>query len=191
MERFNALGRGTQLMLVGAVLLLIDSFFRWQEISIDVLGVEASGGVSAWDDIGGIVMGLLTIVLLAWIVARLAAVDIPIPVSAAMTSGVLAFLIFAFALLKNLIDDYSTFWSYLGVAFAAVIAVGAWLQIQESGGIESLKSEATSLGSSGAAAPAAAPAEPAAEAPAPAAPAEAAPAEPAEGESSSEEESST
>ena len=42
MERFNALGRGTQLMLVGAVLLLIDSFFRWQEISIDVLGVEAS-----------------------------------------------------------------------------------------------------------------------------------------------------
>src|SRR3990172_1351309 len=155
MERFNALGRGTQLMLVGAVLLLIDSFFRWQEISIDVLGVEASGGVSAWDDIGGIVMGLLTIVLLAWIVARLAAVDIPIPVSAAMTSGVLAFLIFAFALLKNLIDDYSTFWSYLGVAFAAVIAVGAWLQIQESGGIESLKSEATSLGSSGAAAPAA------------------------------------
>ena len=191
MERFNALGRGTQLMLVGAVLLLIDSFFRWQEISIDVLGVEASGGVSAWDDIGGIVMGLLTIVLLAWIVARLAAVDIPIPVSAAMTSGVLAFLIFAFALLKNLIDDYSTFWSYLGVAFAAVIAVGAWLQIQESGGIESLKSEATSLGSSGAAAPAAAPAEPAAEAPTPAAPAEAAPAEPAEGESSSEEESST
>lgn len=191
MERFNALGRGTQLMLVGAVLLLIDSFFRWQEISIDVLGVEASGGVSAWDDIGGIVMGLLTIVLLAWIVARLAAVDIRIPVSAAMTSGVLAFLIFAFALLKNLIDDYSTFWSYLGVAFAAVIAVGAWLQIQESGGIESLKSEATSLGSSGAAAPAAAPAEPAAEAPAPAAPAEAAPAEPAEGESSSEEESST
>ena len=188
MERFNALGRGTQLMLVGAVLLLIDSFFRWQEISIDVLGVEASGGVSAWDDIGGIVMGLLTIVLLAWIVARLAAVDIRIPVSAAMTSGVLAFLIFAFALLKNLIDDYSTFWSYLGVAFAAVIAVGAWLQIQESGGIESLKSEATSLGSSGAAAPAAAPAEPAAEAPAPA---EAAPAEPAEGESSSEEESST
>ena len=191
MERFNALGRGTQLMLVGAVLLLIDSFFRWQEISIDVLGVEASGGVSAWDDIGGIVMGLLTIVLLAWIVARLAAVDIRIPVSAAMTSGVLAFLIFAFALLKNLIDDYSTFWSYLGVAFAAVIAVGAWLQIQESGGIESLKSEATSLGSSGAAAPAAAPAEPAAEAPTPAAPAEAAPAEPAEGESSSEEESST
>lgn len=147
MDRFNALGRGAQLMLVGAVLLLITMFFRWQEISVEVLGVEASGGVSAWDDIGGIIMGLLTIVLIAWLVARLAAVEIPIPLSAAMTGGVLAFLIFIFALLKNLTDDYSTFWSYLGVAFAALIAVGAWLQIQESGGIESLKSEIPSMGS--------------------------------------------
>ena len=67
---------------------------------------------------------LLTIVLIAWIVARLAAVDIPIPVSAAMTGAVLAFLIFAFALIKNLADDYSTFWSYIGVALAALIAGG-------------------------------------------------------------------
>jgi hypothetical protein len=170
MDRFNALGRGTQLMLVGAVLLLIDMFFRWQEISVEVLGVEASGGVSAWDDLGGIIMGLLTLVLLAWIVARLAAVEIPIPVSAAMTSAVLAFLILAFAVIKNLTDDYSTFWSYLGVAFAALIAVGAWLQIQESGGIENLKSEIPSRGS--AATPSA---PPPSETPAPPAPPPAAP----------------
>ena len=47
---------------------------------------RGSAGVSAWDGFRGIVMGLLTIVLIAWIVARLAAVDIPIPVSFAMTS---------------------------------------------------------------------------------------------------------
>jgi hypothetical protein len=154
-------------MLVGAVLLLITTFFHWQEIDLEILGVDASPGVSAWDDIGGIIMGLLTIVLIAWLVARLAAVDIPIPLSAAMTSGILAFLIFIFALIKNLTDDYSTFWSYLGLAFAALIAVGAWLQIQESGGIESLKSEIPSMGSTSSTAAPSAPEPPAAAAPPP------------------------
>lgn len=172
MERFNALGRGTQMMLVASILLLIDSFFRWQEVEFDLgaLG-EGSAGVSAWDNFLGIVMGLLTIVLLARIVARLAAVDIPIPVSFAMTSAVLAFLIFACALLKNLTDDYSTFWSYIGVGLAFLIAVGAWLEVQAAGGVEHLKSQIPS--SAGAAAPAA-------ETPAPAPPpaAEAAPAAP-------------
>ena len=158
MERFNALGRGMQLMLIGSVLLLISTFFHWQEIDIDLgpLG-SANAGQNAWHGFWGIAMGLLTIVLIAWIVARLAAVDIPVPVSAAMTGAVFAFLIFAFALIKNLVDDYSTFWSYVGVALAALIAVGAWMQIQESGGIESLKTEATSLGSSGGTATATAP----------------------------------
>jgi hypothetical protein len=123
-------------------------------------------------------MGLLTIVLLAWIVARLAAVDIPIPVSAAMTGAVLAFLIFAFALIKNLADDYSTFWSYIGVALAALIAVGAWMQIQESGGLETLKSEIPSMPSSSADAQTAPPPPPPAEpAAAPEMPSEAASAE--------------
>jgi hypothetical protein len=178
MDRFNALGRGAQLMLVGSVLLLITTFFHWQEIDLEVLGVSASPGVSAWDDLGGIVMGLLTIVLLAWLVARLAAVEIPIPVSAAMTGGVLAFLIFIFALIKNLTDDYSTFWSYLGLAFAALIAVGAWLQIQESGGIENLKSEIPSMGSTGSSATAPQPPAAAAPPPPPAAEPESTPEEP-------------
>ena len=149
MERFNALGRGTQIMLISSVLLLIISFFNWQEVEFDLgpLG-EGSAGVSAWDDIGGILMGILTIVLLARIVANLAAVNIPIPVSFAMTSAVLAFLIFALALIKNLTDDYSTWASYVGVVLAALIAVGAWMEIQAAGGVESLRSEASSFGGS-------------------------------------------
>jgi hypothetical protein len=171
MDRINALGRGTQIMLVASVLLLIDSFFRWQEVEFDLgpLG-GGSAGVAAWDNFLGIVMGLLTIVLLAWIVARIAAVNIPIPVSPAMASAALAVLILAFALLKNLTDDYSTFWSYLGVALAALIVVGAWLEVQAAGGMEHLKGQMPSSGG------AAAPAAPAAAAP-PAAP-EAPPAAP-------------
>lgn len=103
MERFNALGRGMQLMLVAGVLLLISTFFNWQEVEFD-LGPLGSGsaGQNAWNGFWGVVMGLLTIVLVAWLIARLAAVEIPLPVSAAMVGAVLAVLIFLFALIKNL-----------------------------------------------------------------------------------------
>lgn len=159
MDRFNALGRGAQIMLVSSVLLLIISFFNWQEVEFDLgpLG-EGSAGVSAWDDIGGILMGILTIVLLARIVANLAAVNLPIPVSFAMTSAVLAFLIALLAIVKNLTDDYSTWASYVGVVLAILIAVGAWMEVQAAGGVDSLKTEASGFGGSGGAATAAAPA---------------------------------
>jgi hypothetical protein len=181
MDRLKALGRGTQLMFIASVLLLIISFFNWQEVDFD-LGALGSGspGVSMWDDIGGIIIGILTIVLIARIVARMAAVDVPIPLSFATTSFVLGVLIAVLAVVKNLTDDYSTWASYVGVVLAILVAVGAWLEVQDAGGVEHLKSEASSLGGSGggaataapaAAAPAAPPA-PAAETPAPAAAAE-------------------
>jgi hypothetical protein len=159
-------------MLVGAVLLLIDTFFNWQSVDLPGLG---SVGVSAWDDIGGIIMSLLTIVLIAWIGARLAGIDIPLPVSASLVGALLAVLILALAIIKNLQDDYSSFWAWLGMALAIVIAVGAWLEIQASGGVEKLKSEIPSMSSSRAAAT-----EPPTHAAAPPPPApEAAPPEPA------------
>jgi hypothetical protein len=71
-------------------------------------------------------------------------VDIPIPVSYAMTSAVLAFLIFVLALLKNLTDDYSTWASYVGVVLAFLIAAGAWMEIQAAGGMEHVRSQSPS-----------------------------------------------
>jgi hypothetical protein len=183
MDRFNALGRGMQIMLVAGVLLLIDTFLAWQKVTVTILGVEASSSANAWHGFWGVVMGLLVIIMVAWLIARLAAVDLPLPVSSAMVSATIAVIIFLFALIKNLADDYSTFWSYLGVILAALIAVGAWLQVQESGGIETLKAEATSMGGSGggsaATTTAEAPTTPAAPPAAPASPPPAAAAEPA------------
>jgi hypothetical protein len=164
MERFNALGRGMQLMLVGSVLLLIDLFLPWQKYTGPFAdAIEAAGGdlsVTAWHGFGGWVLGILTVVLIAWIVARLAAVEIPIPVSAAMTAGVLAFVILIVAVLKNLVDDYSAWGSYVGIILALVIAAGAWMQIQESGGLETLKSELPSMPAAASAPTAEAPATP-------------------------------
>ena len=142
MDRFNALGRGTQIMAVAGVLLFIDLFLRWQEVEFDLgpLG-EGSAGVSAWDNFLGIILGLLTIILLAWVAVRLASVDIPLPVSTAMTAALIGVLILFFAVVKNLTDDYSTIWSYIGVVLAIIIAAGAFQTVQEAGGIETLKSE--------------------------------------------------
>ena len=168
MERFNALGRGTQMMLVGAVLLLIDLFLPWQDFDVgglaDALGVDAS--FSGWRGFGGIALGLLTIVLLAWIIVRLASVDIPLPVSTAMTAALIGTLILIFAVIKMLtiIGDEATIWSWIGLGLAILIAVGAFKTVQEAGGVETLKSEASNMGSASGAATSAPDAAPAAEA---------------------------
>ncbi|HKX47575.1 MAG TPA: hypothetical protein VJM06_02845 [Gaiellaceae bacterium] len=160
MERFNALGRGAQLMLIGGVLLFIDLFFPWQDFDVgglaDELGVDAT--FSGWRGVG-FVVGLLTIVLLAWLIVRIASVNIPLPVSTAMTGALLGTLILVFTIIKllTILGDEATIWAWVGTALAVVIAVGAFMTVQEAGGVDTLKSEASSLGGSGgtAAAPAA------------------------------------
>ncbi len=174
MERFNALGRGAQLMLVGAVLLLIDLFLPWQDFDIgglaDELGVDAS--FSGWRGFAGVVLGLLTIVLLAWLIVRLASVNIPLPVSTAMSAALLGTLILIFAIIKllTILGDEQTIWAWIGVALAVLIAVGAYMTVQEAGGVDTLRTEATSLSSS-VGAPRAAGGAAAAETPPPPAPA--------------------
>ena len=149
MERFNALGRGAQLMLVGGVLLLIDLFLPWQDFDVggiaDELGVDAS--FSGWRGFRGVVLGLLTIVMLAWLIVRLASVDIPLPVSTAMTGALLGVLILIFAVIKilTILGDETTIWAWIGLALAIVIAVGAFQVVQEAGGVDQLRSEIPSM----------------------------------------------
>jgi hypothetical protein len=141
MDRITALPRGMQLMLVGGALLLIDTFFHWQSVSL--LGITASR--NAWHG-WGVLVGLLTIVLLVWLVARIAAADIKLPVSDTLAGAVLGALIFLSTLLKVLVDnDFRTFWAWLGLLLAAAVAVGAWLQVTAGGGMETLRTEASGM----------------------------------------------
>jgi hypothetical protein len=179
MDRFNALGRGLQVMLVAGALLLIDTFLNWQEIETPI----GDFGQSAWHGFGGVLLGILVIVLLAWIAARLAAIDIPLPVSQTLVAAALGLAIFVVALLKNLVDDYSSFWGYVGLILAALIAVGAWMQVQATGGMETLRSELPAMQTSSppaTTAQAPPPSEPAAPPPPPPPPPAAAPETPAE-----------
>jgi len=182
MDRFNALGRGAQLMLIGGVLLLIDLFLPWQDFGnefSDAVGVDAS--FSGWRGFGGVLVGLLTIVLLAWVIVRLASVDIPLPTSTAMTAAIIGTLILIFTIIKllTILGDEATIWAWIGLALAIVIAVGAFKAVNEAGGVETLKTEANSLSSSMGGSGAAATAAPAAATPAAAAPPASEPAPPA------------
>jgi hypothetical protein len=174
MERFNALGRGAQIMLVGAVLLVIDLFLPWQDFGggiADELGIDAT--FSGWRGVGA-VLGILAIIVVVWLAVRLAAVDLPIPVSTAMISAALGALVLLFGVLKwiTIIDDEATIWAWIGLVLSIAIAVGAWLTVQAAGGMATLKTEMPSRPASSTS-----PAPPAAAAPPPAAP-EAAPSEP-------------
>lgn len=143
MERLSALDRGAQLMLLGGVLLVLDSFFPWQEIELLDIPVASA---SAWHGFWGWSMGLLALALVAWLVLRVLRVEPTLPCSDALLGGALGGLVFLSALLKNLTDDHSTFWSYLGVGLAALVAVGAWLELQEAGGVGTFRSRAGRAG---------------------------------------------
>jgi hypothetical protein len=169
-------------MFVAGVLLLIDTFLSWEKYDgpgsefAEQLGVTDELSRNAWHGVG-LIVGLLTVVLVAWLIVRLAAAEIELPVSHAMTGAVLGILILMFTVIKVLADtDYRTIWAWIGLVLAIVIAVGAWMSVQEAGGVDNLKSEATSMtgsggsGGGGESAPAASTPPPAAPPAAPAAP---------------------
>lgn len=152
MDRFNALGRGAQIMLVAGVLLLISLFLPWQDFDVggiaDELGVDASW--SGWHGAVGIILGLLTIALVAWLIVRLLAIDLPLPISQAMTSALLGGLVALFGIIKllSILGDEQTIWAFIGTILAILVGVGAWLEVQSAGGIDTLKSEIPSSSAS-------------------------------------------
>jgi hypothetical protein len=128
MPDLRTLSTGAKLALGAAVLLLLDTFLKWQSVDLGPISV----GQSAWHGFWGVLLGLLTLVMIAWLVARVLGVALPeLPIPARTITLALGALILLFALIKNLADDYSTIWSYIGVVLAAGVAAGAWLMSQE------------------------------------------------------------
>ena len=63
-----------------------------------------------------------------------------------MVAAGLAAIVLLFALMKTLVDDFSTKWSYIGIVLAGVLAAGAWLDVQAAGGVDHVRSEMSSMG---------------------------------------------
>ncbi len=128
----KALSTGTKIILGAGLLLLIDTFLAWQKVSVKLGDVEvASASQNAWHGFWGVVMGLALIALLVWVGLQIAKVEINLNVPEKTVTAVLAGVVLVFAVLKNLIDDYSAWPSYVGIVLAAVVAAGAWMNLQE------------------------------------------------------------
>jgi uncharacterized membrane protein YgcG len=142
MDQLKGLPLGRQLILGAGVLLLIDTFLDWQQVSF----LGHSAGQSAWHGFWGIIMGLALIALLAWTIARAFEITHPVNAPDGITSLSLTILILLFALIKALTDDAVHWPAWLGVILAAVMTYGAWLVYSASG--ESLPSVGSMGGSS-------------------------------------------
>ncbi len=147
MEQLSALSTGRKLMLGAGLLLLIDTFFNWQSVSIGPVSV----GQSAWHGFWGVLLGLMTIALLAWVGARAFGVALPANVPDGLLTLGLGALIVLFAVIKALSDSYTAWPAYVGIVLGALVAVGAWLNFQDSG--EALPTFATATAGSPSAAP--------------------------------------
>jgi hypothetical protein len=150
MEQLSALSTGRKLILGAGLLLLIDTFFHWQSVSIQGLG---SYGVSGWHGFWGVLIGLMTIAILALVVGRVLGVAVPDNVPDGLVTLVLGVLIVLFALIKALSDSFTAWPAYVGIVLGAGVAAGAWLNFQDSG--EALPNFATSTTTAAPAAPSA------------------------------------
>jgi hypothetical protein len=129
MDKLNALPLGRKLVLGAGVLLFIDTFLQWQQVSFGPI----SAGRNAWHGFWGVLMCLMVIALLLWTVARVFGVALPGNEPDGLVTLALGVLIPLFALLKAITDDAVHWPAWVGVILGAVVAYGAWLVFSESG----------------------------------------------------------
>ena len=138
---------GSKVVAGLGVLLLIDSFLHWQEVSFGPI----SAGVSMWHGLG-VIVGLLLLAILAWEAAQIAGIKVAVgPLSPSMVTAALSALLVLFTLLKVLTNDYVHVWAWIGLLLTLGIAAGAWLGMKAAGeSLADLKSSVASAASNAA-----------------------------------------
>ena len=130
MDKLAELSHGAKVVLGATIAFLVVSIFNWQEIS---LGEFGDAGVSMWHGVG-VIAGLIAIVIVVWQAIRLANINIEVGVTPSMITAALALLLVIFTVIKFLADgEFRTFWAWIGLALAIVVAVGAWMNMQAAG----------------------------------------------------------
>lgn len=148
-----------KILLPASLLLLIDSFFHWQQACASAGGFKVCGNQSMWHGLGFLI-GILLIVLIVWELLDAFAPDtirglnLPGGLLALGLAGAIAIL----TVIRVLTLDYRHWPAWLGLILALVIGYGGWLRFSESG--EALPSRA-SMGGGGGSSSAPPPAPPA------------------------------
>ena len=134
MDGLMKLPRDVQVVLGGAVLLLIDSFLDWQQVSLAGFAVSGAFGRSEWAGVG-ILAALLTVALLVWETARMFSPAISIgSLPEGVVSLLLALLVGLFTLITFLTHGEARHWpAWIGLILAIVIAVAAWSRARREG----------------------------------------------------------
>ncbi|HKI92248.1 MAG TPA: hypothetical protein VJ986_08085 [Gaiellaceae bacterium] len=145
----SKLTMGSKVVIGGGVLLLIDSFLHWQEVSFGPI----STGVSMWHG-WGVLIGLLLLAILAWEAVQLVNIRLALgPLSPSMVTAALSVLLVLFTVLKVLTNDFVATWAWIGLVLSAGIVAGAWLNMKTAGeSISDLRTSVTAATSSATAA---------------------------------------
>ena len=126
---FNKLTQGERIVLIAGVLLIIDLlFFPWHKYPTLLGGVSRSG-IQSPDSFYGVLALLVTVVMVAQIIAvKLANATLPdMPIPWGQVHLIAGVVVFVLLLLKLIVDtDFLGFGSYLGVLLAAALAFGGY-----------------------------------------------------------------
>ena len=146
MDKFKELTTGAKLVLGAAVALFIVSLFNWFKV----------GDIGVGDDVEWHrrhCTGCSFSPLIVWQGLRLANIELEIGVTPSMITAALAVLTLVFVFIRwiskpggSLAADVvdRTIWSWLGLALAIVLVIGAWLNMQAAGeGLAHIKSTVT------------------------------------------------
>lgn len=118
----------TKVLLGVGILLFIDLFFAWQQVSVGVEQFRVTASSSGWHGVG-VVVGLLVIALILWEGLQLANVKLNVDLPIALISAALAAGIVVFTVIKFLADNEARHWpAWVGLILAVAIGFGGWLR---------------------------------------------------------------
>jgi len=122
------LSRGTKLLLLAGVLLFVDLFLTWQKVALHFGGkAEVTTSLDGWD-FWGLLIGLLTLALLALVVAREVGTEALEDTRwEDLAPLVLSSFALVLVLVKSARDADSAWASYVGVILAVGMVLGAFL----------------------------------------------------------------
>ena len=128
MDRVKSLSTGSKIVLGCGVFLFFSLFFTWQTLEIDFgrAGI-ATLRLDGWD-FWGLLIGLLTLTVVTLVIV-VHATEVEVSEDILWEGVVLALAsaLLGLALLKNLTDADSAWMSYLGLALAAGVTAGSYL----------------------------------------------------------------
>jgi hypothetical protein len=122
-----------QVVLGGALLYLVFTFFEWQHFTV-VIATTVRYGFDEWHGVG-VIACVLVVALIAWEVARLFGLRLPwAGLSAAFVSLVLAVLLLLFTVMTFLSRGDGRHWpAWVGLVLSVIIAVAAVVRAKAEG----------------------------------------------------------